>query len=393
MNLGIIKLVFNDMWRRKVSSFLTLLAISLGILAIFAIILISAGFENSIQKQFDEMGTNQVFVTSVTSGIGNSATKGLTDNEINLLENKPYVDKAVGYYFRPAQMKYGNDFSRGVAFGTSDMSQEFFDIFNVEVEQGRLPGSNEKYSIVIGPEAAKNTFDRELRVGSNIYIKDTKFKVVGILESLGNPEDDKSMYFNIDTLRDLFDDGEQLGYINVIVEEGYDINLAKDNILVLLENKLGKDTVDVRTLEQMMEQVNDILNIVKYTLGGIAFVSLIVGGFGIINTMFVIVTEKTKEIGIMKAVGATNGQIFFMFTFQAGFFGLVGALFGVIFGALISFGFQFWANANGFTFLVITVEPISAFSLLAFGFVVGSLSGYVPAKRASELQIVETFRK
>ncbi|MDA3855978.1 MAG: ABC transporter permease [Candidatus Woesearchaeota archaeon] len=373
---------------------MTFIAISLGILAIFAIILISAGFENSIQAQFEQLGTNQLFVSTTVSGFTSGTfTKGLSDNEVDLIRNRPYVKDVFGYYMRNSQIKFGNDFRNINLMGSTDLSQNFFDTLNVEVEMGRLPKSNEKYVVVIGPEAAANLFDKEIRVGSNVYIKDTKFKVVGILESLGNPQDDSSIYFPIDTLRDLFDDKDKIGFINVIVNENSDINLAKENVKILLENRLGKDTIDVRTLEQLLTQVQDILQIVQYTLGGIAFVSLIVGGFGIINTMFVIVTEKTKDIGIMKAVGATNEQIFFMFTFQAGFFGFIGAVIGVIFGALISFGFQFWANSAGYSFLKITVTPISVISLILFGFIVGALAGFYPAYRASRLQIVETFRK
>jgi putative ABC transport system permease protein len=394
MYLGLTKLVFKDIMRRKFSSFLTFIAISLGILAIFAIILISAGFENSIQAQFEQLGTNQLFVSTTVSGFTSGTfTKGLSDNEVDLIRNRPYVKDVFGYYMRNSQIKFGNDFRNINLMGSTDLSQNFFDTLNVEVEMGRLPKSNEKYVVVIGPEAAANLFDKEIRVGSNVYIKDTKFKVVGILESLGNPQDDSSIYFPIDTLRDLFDDKDKIGFINVIVNENSDINLAKENVKILLENRLGKDTIDVRTLEQLLTQVQDILQIVQYTLGGIAFVSLIVGGFGIINTMFVIVTEKTKDIGIMKAVGATNEQIFFMFTFQAGFFGFIGAVIGVIFGALISFGFQFWANSAGYSFLKITVTPISVISLILFGFIVGALAGFYPAYRASRLQIVETFRK
>jgi len=156
----------------------------------------------------------------------------------------------------------------------------------------------------------KNQFQKEVRVGSNIYIKDTKFKVIGILKSVGNPEDDKNAYFPIDTLRDIYESGDQVHFIYATVNENYDINLAASNIELLLEKRLGEDTVNVMTLEQMMEQLDSILLIVKMTLGGIALVSLIIGAFGIINTMFVIITEKTKDIGVMKAVGATNSNIF-----------------------------------------------------------------------------------
>jgi ABC-type antimicrobial peptide transport system permease subunit len=97
--------------------------------------------------------------------------------------------------------------------------------------------------------------------------------------------------------------------------------------------------------------------IIKFTLGGIAFVSLIVGALGIVNTMYVIVTEKKKEIGIMKSVGARNHDILFIFVFQAGFFGLLGAILGVFFGSFAAIGFGAVAQSSGFTFLKITIIP------------------------------------
>jgi putative ABC transport system permease protein len=173
----------------------------------------------------------------------------------------------------------------------------------------------------------------------------------------------------------------------------YDINLASENLEISLENRLGKDTISIITPAQLLEGFNEILDIVKLTLGGIAFVSLIVGGFGIINTMYVIVTEKTKEIGIMKAIGARNEDIFFIYIFQAGLFGFLGAVIGLVLGGIAAKGFEVWAKSFGFEFLEITIEPGITVGLLAFGFVIGALSGYFPAKQASKLQIVDTLRK
>jgi putative ABC transport system permease protein len=246
---------------------------------------------------------------------------------------------------------------------------------------------------VIGPDAATELFDKDVSVGSNIYIKDTKFKVIGILQSVGNPEDDRAFYISNDDMRNIFELGNQVDIIMATVVESYDVELAAENTKILLENRLGKDTVNVQTFAQMVEQVNTILGIVQATLGGIALVSLIVGAVGIVNTMFVIITEKTKEIGIMKAIGATNENIFTIYILQAGIFGFLGAVFGTFFGGIGGKLFGWWAANNGFTFLEITIDPIAVTALLIFGFVIGSLSGFIPAYRASKLLIVDTFRK
>ena len=201
------------------------------------------------------------------------------------------------------------------------------------------------------------------------------------------------MYISIDTMREEFELGNQVDMMFATVDENYDVDLAAENVKILLENKLGDDSVDVQTFAQLLEQVNTILGIVQSTLGGIALVSLIVGAVGIINTMFVIITEKTKDIGIMKAIGARNGDIFSIYILQAGVFGFLGAVVGVILGALGGLAFGAWAAANGYSFLEITIDPIVVLSLLIFGFVIGALAGFIPAYRASKLSIVETFRK
>lgn len=392
MYLDFIKLVLRDINRRKFSSFLTLFAISLGILTIFVIFLLGQGFEKSIEDQFNQFGANKLYVTSKTASFAGDLTKGLDDNVVILIKNRPYVDEVYPYYAKTAQLKFGKEFKSKQFFG-SNVDEDYFQDFNLDIKEGRYPSLSEKYSVVVGPEFAKNFYDKEVVVGSNLYLKDTKFKVVGILESLGNPQDDSSIYFQIDTLRDIFDAGDNVGFIDVTIVEGYDIDLAKSNLEILLENKLGEDATEVTSPAQLLEQLGSILIIVKATLGGIALVSLIVGALGIINTMYVIVTEKKKEIGIMKAIGAKNEDILFIFIFQAGLFGFLGALLGVIFGSLAAKGFEVGAQSAGYAFLKITILPEAFFGLLIFGFLIGALAGLVPALRAAKTNIIDAIRK
>ena len=394
MKLDYLMLIVKDMKSRKFSSFLTFFAISLGILTIFVIFLLSQGFENSIAKQFEDMGTNRLYIASATQSMTSSQyTKGLSDDEITLIENKPYVEKVYPYYMRSAEIKYGNEFQRTQLMGTI-LNEDFFDEMNTELQDGRFPEETEKFSIVLGSEAAKNLFDKEVPVGANIYIKDTKFKVVGVLESIGNPQDDSNIYFNYETLRETFDpESNSIGIVDVVIVEGYDLKIAEENLKVALENRLGKDSVEIIAPTQLLEQFSSILNIVKFTLGGIAFVALIVGAVGIINTMYVIITEKTHDIGVMKSIGARNSDIMFMYIFMAGLFGFLGAVLGVILGSIAAIGFEAFAKSAGYSFLDITIHITDVLLLLVFGFLIGIISGYLPAKKASKINIIEAIRK
>lgn len=386
-------IVFEDIKARKFSSFLTFFAISLGILSIFVIILVSQGFEQSIQKQFEQLGSNRLIITySGSSSASLNFKNGLTDTQVKLVENRPYIKDVNPHIIKNVQLEYSNEFKQSLILG-ANLNQEYFDDFNFKLDKGRFPKENEKYAMVVGPLLATDVFKKDIQVGSNIYIKGIKFKVVGILESVGNPEDDKNAFVNIDTIRDIYDYEKNIDMMYATVQENYDVNLASENVKVLLENKLGKDNINIQTLDQILEQVNSILGIVQMTLGGIAAVSLIVGAFGIINTMYVIITEKTKDIGIMKAIGARNIDIFTIYIFQSGLFGFLGGLLGVILGSLGALAFGSWARANGFTFLEITITYGGVLGLLFFSFIIGAFAGFMPAYKASKLKIVDTFRK
>lgn len=394
MILDIIKLVLNDIWRRKFSSFLTFLAISLGIMLVFIIILLGQGFQDSVKAQFDELGVNQIYVSSSAQSLtSTSVTKGLSDSELDLIKGRPYVSEAYGLYFRSAQIGIGNNFYLNSVIGSSSLDEDFFNAFNVDLDQGRFPRSNEKYVAVVGSKVAEDLFGKKLGLGSNMVIKGSKFKIVGILDSIGNDQDDSSIYLPIDTIRDLFEDGDNIGFINVIVDENYDVNLAKDNLLVLLENKLGEDSVDVRTLEQLFEQFNQIITIIQYVLTGIALVSLVVGGFGIINTMYVIITEKTKEIGIMKAIGATNGLILSMYVFYSGAFGILGFVLATIIVLILIPILNYIFIIAGMNFVSVKFDFLVALIMLLFSFSIGAIAGFLPSYKASRFKIVETFRK
>jgi len=388
-----IKLVIQDIKRRKFSSFLTLSAISLGILSIFVIILVGQGFQQSLEAEFEQFGTNLIIISSQDSNIyAGSTGSGLTSSELNIVNSRPYVEDVLPIFFRMGQIKYSNEFANTFIIGL-EFKEDTFDIFGIDIDLGRPPKANEKYSVVIGPVAAEEMFSKEMAVGSNIYVKDTKFKVIGILEAVGNPQDDSQFYFNIDTLQEIFEEEDKIDMIYAIVDESYDVNLAKTNLELLLENRLGDDTVELQTLAQMAEQLNNILRIIQLVLGGIAFVALIVGALGIINTMYVIITEKTKDIGIMKAVGATNADILIIYMFQAGIFGLFGGALGLIIGAGCTMAFEYFIQQAGYTFLEIGIDPFTTISLLLFSFLVGMIAGFLPAYKASKLKIVDTFRK
>ena len=156
--------------------------------------------------------------------------------------------------------------------------------------------------------------------------------------------------------------------------------------------KEGEEDFQVTTSIQLMEGFNNILNVVQIVLIGIAAISLFVGGIGIMNTMYTSVLQRRKEIGIMKSIGATNTAILTIFLFESGILGIIGGTIGVIFGLLLSKGVELGASLAGIDLLKAYISIPLIMSALVFSFLIGALSGFMPAKQASKLQPVDALR-
>ena len=148
-----LSLVLKDIKGRKFSSFLTFFAISLGILTIFVIILVSQGFEQSIQAQFEQLGSNRIIIQAQgTNAFTGQIQKGLTENEVNLIANRPYIKDVQPMTVQVTNLKYGSDTTTRMIFGIP-FNEDYFKDYNIEIEQGRYPKDSDRYSIVIGPDA------------------------------------------------------------------------------------------------------------------------------------------------------------------------------------------------------------------------------------------------
>ena len=188
------------------------------------------------------------------------------------------------------------------------------------------------------------------------------------------------------------------GMIGVQIKQGFDLN----EIVGLTENKLRKDRhqkigeedFEITTPQEFLDSVNNILIVVQILLIGIATISLIVGGIGIANTMYTSVLERNREIGIMKAIGAKNKEILTIFMIESGLLGLTGGLIGLILGIIIAKGVEYGAYASfGESILKATFSPALIIGALIFAFVLGAISGTLPAQQAAKLKPVDALRK
>jgi len=263
---------------------------------------------------------------------------------------------------------------------------------------GRFLKKGDDKKIVIGSLYNENDlFGKDIRLRDTILLNGGEYKVLGLAESAGNPSDDQNIYMNYKDFQELFNSGDRVDFILVQINEGEDISEVADKVEKRLRKARGvtekTQDFDISTPEELLESFGIILNIITIFLAGVAAISLFVGGIGIANTMYTSVLERTREIGIMKAIGAQNKDILIIFLIESGLLGLVGGGIGVLLGYGASKTIEYIAVTSLKTNLLQAATPAYLIIIcLAFGFLIGAISGTLPALRASKTNVVDALR-
>ncbi|MFA5953353.1 MAG: ABC transporter permease [Candidatus Pacearchaeota archaeon] len=404
-------LAWNILIHSKLRSWLTIIGIVIGIAAIVSIVSISIGAKQQLENQLGNLGADILTISpgfSKASGnfgfVGgpsgmektssNSESKNLTSKDLVVLKNIDNVKYAMGYVSSSGDLTY---LGETASVSISGVDENVWDeITTEELSSGRMLINGDTYSIVIGERLATSTFD-EIPLNSKVTIEGKTFKVVGILK------DGNSVYIPIETARNILDDvgEEEFDSISIKIE---DVTLADEtagNItkkLMMSRGILNEDEKDftVTNPSSMQETMQETMNSMSIFLGAIAAISLLVGAIGIANTMFTSVLEKTKEIGIMKAIGAKNKDVLLIFLINSGLIGFVGGFGGVILGIFGSglIGSMVSSSGTGMTrmFGSTALTPGLLIGALLFSVFIGMISGAIPAYRASKLKPVDALR-
>jgi len=220
------------------------------------------------------------------------------------------------------------------------------------------------------------------------------------LNSLGSRQDDSMVYMDMNVYQDIT--GEKRGtasYAMAKLAEGADENTVakaiEENLKETRKRRSGTDEADfsVITSEKMGELAGNILGIIQIVIIGFASIAIVVGGIGITNSMFTSVRERTREIGIMKAIGATNSAILSIFLIEAAIIGIFGGVGGLLLGSILAKGINYYAQTNPSFYFTATVAPWMIIFALVFSLLIGCLSGFFPARQAAKLKPVDALRR
>jgi putative ABC transport system permease protein len=389
-----LKLSLSSLKQRKLRSWLTIIGIVIGVAAIVSLISISNGLENNLAEQFEQFGTDVVIVTAgEITAVGPGSETGLTLDDVDVVERVTGVDYAIPIIFEFAEVEFHNEeVIRHVMAWETDKIGDFLEERGWGFEEGRAFKANEKYSVIVGYNAPRDLFEDEFGLRNRITIEGQKFEVIGIMEEIGNQEDDLNIIIPLETAQEIFDSGDNINSFFAVVKDGLDVQAVADEIQEDLEDSRNREDVTVLTSKQLMEQIQDILGIIGFVIVSIASISLIVGAVGIANTTYTSVLERTKEIGVMKAIGATNNQILLLFILESASIGFVGGVIGALIGTALAVGFGAISKTILPITLVVRVDPQLILLGILFALVTGAISGFFPARSASKLKPTDALR-
>ncbi len=413
-----IKLAFKAIWTHKVRSFLTMLGILIGISSVVLLVSLGEGVKEDIKGLVGDLGSNFIFVIGgdiegMTSGTGvnQGNIKTAAGNPANLINDNIFTQEDLDNikstdgveYVSPmglvsGLLQYDDKLASPMTMSVTPEMQYIWS--GLEIGEGRFLDQNDmnekKQVIVIGDTPKQNLFGDEDAIGKVVKIagkdQEYEFEVVGVFKK---PSITSVFSGDMNTLavipynvgKDLFNKGEEnIMRIAIRAKDGTNIKEVSENIQKDMEKRHKKEEFSVMSQDDMLSMLDDILNMMTLFISAIAAISLVVGGVGIMNIMLVSVTERTREIGLRKAVGATNGAILFQFLMEAIILSAVGGAISLI---LVKIGTEL---VNYYTQIQPVITPEAVILSMSVCIVIGLVFGIAPAVQASKKDPIESLR-
>ena len=401
-----------SLWDNKIRSFITMLGIIIGVGAVVLIMSIGAGAQNLVLTQVESLGTNliAVFPGHAEEGdafaqFANFAVTTLKYDDVKYLQDNdkdvPHIVSVAGY-----SRGFGTVTWRSSSYDTSlnGTTASYLDVEKSKIETGRFFTEEEEKNLsrvaVLGSAVKEGLFGESDAVGQRIKIKNSSYEVIGVMEergTVGIEDYDDQVFLPIRTMQKVTG-VNYIGLIRMRVDFDENINESIEDVKVLLReqhnirDQSGKsDDFTVRSSAEALSMITSVTDGMRYFLTAMAALSLVVGGIGIMNIMLISVTERTREIGLRKAIGANNSDILEQFLFEAVFITGLGGLIGVIGGAIFAFFISIGIQLFGLDWSFI-IPPSSISLALVVATVVGLFFGFYPAWKASKLDPIEALR-
>ena len=393
----------------KLRSGLTVLGIVIGVAAVIAMLAVGNGAQESITGSINGIGTNLLFVFQGTRGNENQTVrnpKPVTLGDADAIADPtlaPSVEAVAPVLQSNSEVTAGGQTTNATING---VTPNYFTVRNITLTEGDVINEEQMLGrasvAIIGPDAADTLFGHhDGVVGNTIRIAGQPFRVIGVMESKGGSGfggEDSSIIIPLSTAQVRINRKSAIDQVDVIFAQAVSaeaVPSAAEEISQILRQRhrtaIGEDDFTVFTQQDFLATASNITGILTIFLGGIAAISLLVGGIGIMNIMLVSVTERTREIGLRKALGARRRDIVIQFLTESSLLSLLGGIIGIMFGWLISFIVGRIAAANGTNFTPIVSMNAIALATI-FSAAVGLFFGIYPANRAASLEPVEALR-
>ncbi len=398
--------------KNRVRTVLSVVGIVIGISTLVLVLGISNAAESFIKDQLASFGTDTVFIqVKVPNADANASGAALATGvqiktmkiaDVEGVKKLPNVKNSYGAVIGQEKAVYKENSKKGTIFG---VSPSYTSIDSGKVETGRFFTDAENDSLakvaVIGQTVKDDLFGSEDPIGKTIRVKNVNFKVIGIMEKKGAvlfQNYDEYIYLPIKTEQKLILGYDHLPYFVVQLKDTTQSEMSADDIRRFLRrqhniqgNDLHKDDFELQTSEDSMKQIAVVFGAVSLLFGAIASISLIVGGVGVMNIMYVSVTERIREIGLRKAVGARNRDILLQFLLEALAITLLGGVLGLLSGIFLTTVISFGAQQAGMN-IDMSLSPSGVMTGLFVTVLFGVIFGYGPAQKAAKKQPIEALR-
>jgi putative ABC transport system permease protein len=403
----VLAMAIESLWSNRLRTALTMLGVIIGIASVISITSVGQGVQKSTEQQIQALGSNLLLVTSgasrtggISSGGGSASTLTLEDAKA-IAKQVPAVEGATAFLQRQTQIVYGGQNTSTTTLGT-DLNLSA--IRNINPQEGRFFSQEELDTaaavVVLGSKVRDDLFGvGGLSMGQDIRIQGNRYRVIGVMEPKGNTggqDQDDRVYIPLKNMSARIVGNNSLSGISISgvwLKSGSEEQLDEaqfqvTNLLRLRHNIRPPQPDDFRITNQadIINTFTSIVGLFTIMIGAIAAISLLVGGIGIANIMLVSVVERTREIGIRKAVGATKKAILNQFLTEAVIVSCFGGAIGIVLGIAIAFGA---ATIFSFPFIVSWLSVVGAFGL---SMLVGLIAGVVPARNAAKLDPINALR-